>query len=279
MQKQVKKEVVEDDGGKKDITTNQLLPPKVKQEIKEEEMNDNNTNQDETGIKKRKRKNINLKSKQDDNRQNFEIDNNNENNPEMDNQQDQQQSGEEVKLFEEPLVSNGLLATIQFASMKGFLEERRAGRSKDKSHKEEKLKSNIFQYDEEDIDFVIRHTDEFGRELTPKEAYRQFSHSYHGNKPKRKKRAKEKLKVDMEKKLLSGKEDNTSLKVMEEIMKETKQPYVVMDKDTFIKTTEVRARVLKENKQSKKKRKKDKDGTRHVATSSSTNNNTEETTK
>ncbi|KAL9653747.1 hypothetical protein ABK040_012809 [Willaertia magna] len=189
-------------GGKKDITTNQLLPPKVKQEIKEEEMNDNNTNQDETGIKKRKRKNINLKSKQDDNRQNFEIDNNNENNPEMDNQQDQQQSGEEVKLFEEPLVSNGLLATIQFAK-----------------------------------------------------AYRQFSHSYHGNKPKRKKRAKEKLKVDMEKKLLSGKEDNTSLKVMEEIMKETKQPYVVMDKDTFIKTTEVRARVLKENKQSKKKKK------------------------
>ncbi|KAF0985144.1 hypothetical protein FDP41_000183 [Naegleria fowleri] len=159
------------------------------------------------------------------------------------------------EIIKEPLVSDGLLATLEFAKQQGFLEDKRVGRNKDKSHIEERQKSKLLD-NNEDIDFVIEHLDQYGRATTPKQAYINFSHSYHGNKPKKKKVAKEKKKMELERRRNAGALDD-SMKVLETVMKETKQPFVEITKETFEKAVEIRAKLQKESKPKKKKQKKE----------------------
>ncbi|EFC46312.1 predicted protein [Naegleria gruberi] len=138
-------------------------------------------------INKRKRKNVSVRSKDEENNVNMDVDADNTNSEILDVKQEIKEE-EDVKkdiiqpenLVKEPLVSDGLLATIEFASLQGFLEDKRVGRSKDRSHIEERLKPTALGYDDE-ADFVIEHLDRHGNSLTPKEAYREFSHKYHEN--------------------------------------------------------------------------------------------------
>ena len=60
-------------------------------------------------------------------------------------------------------------------------QQKEAGRTKDPR--------NILHVDEkeEDDDIELSYKDEFGREMTKKEAFRSLSHTFHGRKPGKKK--------------------------------------------------------------------------------------------
>jgi U4/U6.U5 tri-snRNP-associated protein 1 len=107
---------------------------------------------------------------------------------------------------------------------------------KTKAVQEEKLDSVIGRKTDKLHDVDIRdpapkirldHVDEYGRKLTPKEAFRQMSHKFHGKKPgknKQEKRIKQ-IKEEMKRKGMSAVDTplNTVFamkQVMEEMMKD-----------------------------------------------------------
>lgn len=216
------------------------------------------TEPETTKINKRKQKTMSLKSKDDQVDKMEEESSHEAENGQAENSEvvvkTEDMADEEMKLIEEPLVSDGLLATIDFAHRQGFLEDKRVGRSgKDRSHVEERTKKRVFK--DEDDDFVIVHLDKYGRELTPKEAYVQFSQSYQGNFPKKKKLAKQMKKMELEKRRNAGSSDD--FRVMEKVMKEMQQPFIEISKDSYAKTLEVRSQISKDTKPKKKKVKRE----------------------
>ncbi|KAG2381758.1 hypothetical protein C9374_006142 [Naegleria lovaniensis] len=215
-------------------------------------------NEEEAVINKRKRKSQSLRTKDADGDQVMEEASQTTTivqTTEVKKEEEEPPTNLQEELIKEPLVSDGLLATLEFAKRQGFLEDKRVGRNKDKSHIEEREKSKLLEVNE-DIDFVIEHLDQYGRATTPKQAYINFSHSYHGNKPKKKKVAKEKKKMELERRRNAGASDD-SMKVLETVMKETKQPFVEITKETFEKAVEIRTKLQKEFKPKKKKQKKE----------------------
>eukprot|EP00271_Cylindrocystis_brebissonii_P001364 TRINITY_DN11638_c0_g1_i1.p1 TRINITY_DN11638_c0_g1~~TRINITY_DN11638_c0_g1_i1.p1 ORF type:complete len:980 (-),score=335.16 TRINITY_DN11638_c0_g1_i1:476-3415(-) len=77
----------------------------------------------------------------------------------------------------------------------------------------------------------IDRRDEFGRELTPKEAFRQLSHKFHGKGPgkmKQEKRIKQYMEELELKKMASGDTPNMSLGKMLDVQAQTSAPYVVL---------------------------------------------------
>jgi U4/U6.U5 tri-snRNP-associated protein 1 len=90
-------------------------------------------------------------------------------------------------IHQQPVVAKGLAATLDLLRSTGELKKQNelAGRAKDERN----------EYPDDDPKGVkIEYRDEFGRELTKKEAYRQLSYKFHGYGPGKKKLEK-RLKV------------------------------------------------------------------------------------
>lgn len=85
-------------------------------------------------------------------------------------------------VLDEDIAPTSLAAALEYAKRKNFLvAQKEAGRTKDPR--------NILHVDEkeEDDDIELSYKDEFGREMTKKEAFRSLSHTFHGRKPGKKK--------------------------------------------------------------------------------------------
>ena len=79
--------------------------------------------------------------------------------------------------------------------------------------------------------FSLDYRDEFGRDLTSKEAFRQLSYRFHGQNPGKKK-AEKRLKILKEEmardKQLSGEGPSATMQGLERRQKHAKQAYVVL---------------------------------------------------
>lgn len=123
----------------------------------------------------------------------------------------------------EPLVSCGMASTLALLARSGELKNKMAfaGRSKDEQMETMKVSKNV----------TIEYKDEWGRLLTPKEAFRQLSYKFHGRKPGRKKQDKilRKLREDLH--VNSGDMDDTPLGIMKAMKKKqmaSQQAHVVL---------------------------------------------------
>jgi U4/U6.U5 tri-snRNP-associated protein 1 len=149
-------------------------------------------------------------------------------------------------LEEEPLVSQGLAATLKLLSRKGDLEsgtqeqrtrehiinERlkwsklqsqadRIERNKLSEKKLAELAAKKFENYRPDIDLTYR--DEMGRELTAKQAYRELSHKFHGKLPGKAKKEKQLRKIAEEMRMKRMDTSDTPLKSVEAFSEKSKQ--------------------------------------------------------
>jgi len=136
-------------------------------------------------------------------------------------------------IVEEPLVSSSLGATLQLLKRKGLPEEQVEsfiGRKTDKREDNEYfLKKGLGKTSGDSI--RLEHVDEYGRRLTPKEAFRILSHRFHGIVPGKNKREKRMRQLEQERKRASMGSTDTPLGTIEAIRKEMEKsqtPFIVL---------------------------------------------------
>ncbi|GJQ11972.1 hypothetical protein GpartN1_g3763.t1 [Galdieria partita] len=139
-----------------------------------------------------------------------------------------------IGLEEEP-VSMGVAAALKHLQMTGNLHQEfdQVGRTKD-----ERI-ADARQWEEGSKRIKLEYVDEFGRELTPKEAFRQLSYKFHGKGPGKAKQEKRLRKYiqELRSKMLSN-GDDTPLHSVRHLKDETKQsavPYIVLQSSTLSK--------------------------------------------
>ncbi|CCI10108.1 unnamed protein product [Albugo candida] len=134
---------------------------------------------------------------------------------------------------EQPLVSNGVAATLELLRKTGNLKdtriERQAGRANDARDRDFddqlRIKNGV----------KLDYRDEFGRLLTKKEAFRLLSYKFHGHEPgkKRKEKRIKQLKEEItSQKLLSGEGSTKMMKILEKKQKHAKQAHVILSGGT-----------------------------------------------
>eukprot|EP01102_Stenamoeba_stenopodia_P019392 TRINITY_DN7308_c0_g1_i1.p1 TRINITY_DN7308_c0_g1~~TRINITY_DN7308_c0_g1_i1.p1 ORF type:complete len:811 (+),score=331.14 TRINITY_DN7308_c0_g1_i1:204-2636(+) len=128
-------------------------------------------------------------------------------------------------LGEEPLVAGGLAATLAMLKRKGEFDplatESFAGRKTDKPVE--------WKLDNQGVKLEYR--DNKGRLLTPKEAFRQLSHKFHGKAPSKntiEKRERQRAEEERKKKMALGDTPLHTVKAMQEQQTKSKLPYVVL---------------------------------------------------
>lgn len=127
---------------------------------------------------------------------------------------------------DQPLVGSGMGATLALLQTTGDLKNsempRQAGRANDSRDKDENAVSDGIK---------LEYRDEFGRVMTKKEAFRQISYRFHGQKPGRKKQEKrlKQLKEELVKdKKVSGEGSTNAMKALEKRQKHFGQAHVVL---------------------------------------------------
>lgn len=102
-----------------------------------------------------------------------------------------------------PNFSGGLASTLSFLQSKNAIRVKSSKEVEDQQA-HQKLKKELVhdksKLDNYRPDIKLKYHDEYGRELTPKEAYKQLSHQFHGKAPNKSKMAKKKKQVDEERK-------------------------------------------------------------------------------
>uniref|UniRef100_A0A2P2JQD5 SART-1 family protein DOT2 n=1 Tax=Rhizophora mucronata TaxID=61149 RepID=A0A2P2JQD5_RHIMU len=133
----------------------------------------------------------------------------------------------------EAAVGKGLSGALKLLKERGTLKEtvEWGGRNMDK--KKSKLVGIIENDTSSDRfkDIRIERTDEFGRILTPKEAFRQLSHKFHGKGPgkmKQEKRMKQYLEELKLKQMKNTDTPSLSVERMREAQAQLKTPYLVL---------------------------------------------------
>ncbi|CAG8460709.1 22571_t:CDS:10 [Cetraspora pellucida] len=159
--------------------------------------------------------------------------------------QDMTSVNEEPKLVgiveEEPLVSNGMAATLALLQQKGFSikpseeqveKERGGGRDSDSSYRDrEHLREMESRFKDYKPDINLEYVDEFGNQLTPKEAFRQLSHKFHGKSSGKSKTEKRLKKLEEERKLKAMSSVDTPLNMataLQERQKASGSAHVVL---------------------------------------------------
>ncbi|KAK2078591.1 hypothetical protein QBZ16_003431 [Prototheca wickerhamii] len=82
-----------------------------------------------------------------------------------------------------------------------------------------------------DVEVALTRKDEFGRLLTPKEAFRQQCHHFHGIFPSKNSVAKRQRQVEEEikrKRVATGEQESTAMEQMRQVQKKQATPYVVL---------------------------------------------------
>ncbi|XP_077253263.1 SART-1 family [Tasmannia lanceolata] len=133
------------------------------------------------------------------------------------------------KTIHEPAVGKGLSGALQLLKERGTLKESIdwGGRNMDK--KKSKL-VGIYENDGSK-EIRIERTDEFGRIMTPKEAFRMISHKFHGKGPGKMKLEKRMKQYHEELKLKQMKASDTpsqSMERMREAQAHLQTPYLVL---------------------------------------------------
>jgi len=159
-------------------------------------------------------------------------------------------------LDEEPIVKSGLAAALLLCKNKGLLDTEmqkisRVNRPKvvihddnyciedkmmidDKYSRREEYRGFTQEFKEKDTykpDVKIEYVDESGRKLTPKEAFRQLSHRFHGKgsgKMKTEKRMKKLEEEALLKKMSSSDTPLGTVALLQEKQKSQKTPYIVL---------------------------------------------------
>ncbi|CAG8637250.1 9408_t:CDS:10 [Rhizophagus irregularis] len=150
---------------------------------------------------------------------------------------------------EEPLVSSGMAATLALLQQKGFsikpneeqLEKERIQRERQKwlaeQHSEssyrdrEHLREMEARFKDYKPDINLEYVDEFGNQLTPKEAFRQLSHKFHGKSSGKAKTEKRLKKLEEERKLKAMSSIDTPLNMataLQERQKASGSAHVVL---------------------------------------------------
>ncbi|CAH9134789.1 unnamed protein product [Cuscuta epithymum] len=129
----------------------------------------------------------------------------------------------------EAAVGKGLSGALKLLKDRGSLKEtiEWGGRNMDK--KKSKLAGIIDEEGPKEIH--IERTDEYGRILTPKEAFRQLSHKFHGKGPGKSKQEKRMRQYQEELKIKQMKNSDTpsqSVERMREAQEKLKTPYLVL---------------------------------------------------
>lgn len=159
-------------------------------------------------------------------------------------------------LDEEPIVNSGLAAALKLCTNKGLLDTQmqKMARVKatkgalpndnyciedkmgfdDKYSRREEYRGFTQEFKEKDSykpDVKIEYVDESGRKLTPKEAFRQLSHRFHGKgsgKMKTEKRMKKLEEEALLKKMSSSDTPLGTVALLQEKQKSQKTPYIVL---------------------------------------------------
>ncbi|XP_015239368.1 PREDICTED: U4/U6.U5 tri-snRNP-associated protein 1 [Cyprinodon variegatus] len=159
-------------------------------------------------------------------------------------------------LDEEPIVNSGLAAALKLCTNKGLLDTQmqKVARVKapkaalpndnyciedkmgfdDKYSRREEYRGFTQDFKEKDgykPDVKIEYVDESGRKLTPKEAFRQLSHRFHGKgsgKMKTEKRMKKLEEEALLKKMSSSDTPLGTVALLQEKQKSQKTPYIVL---------------------------------------------------
>ncbi|XP_036380229.1 U4/U6.U5 tri-snRNP-associated protein 1 [Megalops cyprinoides] len=159
-------------------------------------------------------------------------------------------------LDEEPIVNSGLAAALQLCKNKGLLDTQmqkvarvRAPKGAlpndnyciedkmtidDKYSRREEYRGFTQEFKEKESykpDVKIEYVDESGRKLTPKEAFRQLSHRFHGKgsgKMKTEKRMKKLEEEALLKKMSSSDTPLGTVALLQEKQKSQKTPYIVL---------------------------------------------------
>uniref|UniRef100_A0A146Z203 Spliceosome associated factor 1, recruiter of U4/U6.U5 tri-snRNP n=1 Tax=Fundulus heteroclitus TaxID=8078 RepID=A0A146Z203_FUNHE len=159
-------------------------------------------------------------------------------------------------LDEEPIVNSGLAAALKLCTNKGLLDTQmqKVARVKatkgalpndnyciedkmgfdDKYSRREEYRGFTQEFKDKDgykPDVKIEYVDESGRKLTPKEAFRQLSHRFHGKgsgKMKTEKRMKKLEEEALLKKMSSSDTPLGTVALLQEKQKSQKTPYIVL---------------------------------------------------
>jgi len=137
---------------------------------------------------------------------------------------------EEVKpdeVIHEVAVGKGLAGALKILKERGSLNEGTdwGGRTTDKK------KSKLVGVEDGPKDIRIERTDEFGRVMTPKEAFRDLSHKFHGKGPGKMKQEKRQKKYQDEMKTKRMKSSDTPLMAaekMREAQARNQTPYLIL---------------------------------------------------
>ncbi|KAG8376348.1 hypothetical protein BUALT_Bualt09G0053800 [Buddleja alternifolia] len=131
-------------------------------------------------------------------------------------------------IIHEPALGKGLAGALGLLKDRGILKEtvEWGGRNVDK--KKSKL-VGIYENDHGTKEIRIERRDEFGRMLTPKEAFRQDSHKFHGKAPGKKKQEKHMRQYQEELKRRIADTPSLLLERMREAQAKSKKPYLVLN--------------------------------------------------
>eukprot|EP00871_Galdieria_phlegrea_P001261 jgi/Galph1/2135/GphlegSOOS_G774.1 len=172
--------------------------------------------------------------------------------------------------LEEKPVSMGVAAALEHLKMSGNLHMglEQVGRTKD-----ERV-SDARQWDQGSKRIKLEYVDEFGRELTPKEAFRQLSYKFHGKGPGKSKQEKRLRKYVQElrsRMLASGEE--TPLHSVRQLKEQTKQnaaPFVILQSSSLARelSSRVQQEEIMEQPELRKSQDKKKQSTLSVTNSS-----------
>jgi len=135
---------------------------------------------------------------------------------------------EEPVLIEEPLVSKSMLAASEYVRQKGYLQESFAGRNNDKM---QMMINKHIDKNDPAPGIQLDYPDEYGRQMTPKEAFRKLSHRFHGKIPGKMKMEKRMKKYEEEQKLKAMSNNDTPLMTVQAMQTKqaaTKMPYIVL---------------------------------------------------
>uniref|UniRef100_A0A2N9GCL4 SART-1 family protein n=1 Tax=Fagus sylvatica TaxID=28930 RepID=A0A2N9GCL4_FAGSY len=137
-------------------------------------------------------------------------------------EQEQDASAMEQSIREVP-IGKGLYGTLKHLQGRGTLKEsiELSGRNTDNK----KIK---FMGVDDDGSIRIDRLDEFGRTMTPKEAFRELSYRFHGKRPGKKKQEK-RIQTELKlKQMINSDGPSRSVERMWKAQKQLKRPYIVL---------------------------------------------------
>lgn len=146
---------------------------------------------------------------------------------------------EEKKVVEgilsESLLDGGIASALSYLKSRGEL-------SLDAGRKGRKNQDNVpLHVSTNPKDVKLEYRDDYGRVMTPKEAFRYISWVFHGKGPGKRKREKLLKKMELEKKLKSLATNHSKLptiRALQKQQKSTKQPYLVLTGSSSSASTE-----------------------------------------